>query len=284
MRDSATSFALAESVFELAAHLLGEKVEPAADGAAVAQKRASRGDMRRQPVELLAHVGLGREDDGLLVEPVGIERRRGAEERRDLRLELCPDGLGPARRRGFDRSDEPFHRLELPGEDARQRPAFGAPRLGERRDGARDAGLERVGKLGARRRVALVLDLDDAAHGKQPVDGGRLDAGRQLQAADGIEERGEHLLVEAHPRRGRAARDRQVELALAAGEGLLDLPARILADGVETGRIAQPHVEPAAVDGFQLPGPLRRPAHPRLAGKPRHARDRHDAPPERRGP
>ena len=284
MRDSATSFALAESVFELAAHLLGEKVEPAADGAAVAQKRAGRGDMRRQPVELLAHVGLGRQDDGLLVEPVGIERRRGAEEGRDLRLELCPDGLDPARRRGFDCRDEPFHRLELPGEDTRQRPSLGAPRLGERRDGARDAGLEGVGKLGARRLVGLVLDLDDAAHGKQPVHGGRLHPGRQLLAADGIEERRKHLLVEAHPRRGRAARDGQVELALAAGEGLLDLPARILADGVETGRIAQPHVEPAAVDGFQLPGPLRRPAHPRLAGKSRHARDRHDAPPERRGP
>ena len=80
--------------------------------------------------------------------------------------------------------------VELPGEDARQRPAFGAPRLGKRRDGARDAGLERVGELGrCAARVALVLDLDDAAHGKQPVDGGRLDAGRQLQAADGIEQR-----------------------------------------------------------------------------------------------
>ena len=137
----------------LAAEFLGEEIEPAADGAAVAQKRARRGDMRRQPVELLAHVGLGREHHGLLVQPVGIERRRGVEQRGDLRLELAR--TASARRAGAVSiaADEPFHRLELPGEDARQRPSFGAPRLGERRDGARDAGLERVGKLGTRRRV-----------------------------------------------------------------------------------------------------------------------------------
>jgi hypothetical protein len=58
-----------------AIELLGEEVEPASDRAAVADQPLRLRDVRRQPVDLLADVGLAGDQDRLLVQPVGIETR-----------------------------------------------------------------------------------------------------------------------------------------------------------------------------------------------------------------
>ena len=81
---SSTSFALAHKRVRFAVELLRQKVEPAADRAAVGDQLLRLRDMRGEPVELLADVGLGGEQDRLLVQPVGIEALRGLEQRRHL--------------------------------------------------------------------------------------------------------------------------------------------------------------------------------------------------------
>ena len=57
--------------------------------------------MRGQTVELLADVGLGGEQDRLLVQPVGVETLRGFEQSRDLFGEPRLDRLGLAPGRGL---------------------------------------------------------------------------------------------------------------------------------------------------------------------------------------
>jgi hypothetical protein len=47
--------------------LLGQEIEPPANGAALVDQRPGGGDMGLQPVELLTDVGFGREQDRLLV-------------------------------------------------------------------------------------------------------------------------------------------------------------------------------------------------------------------------
>ena len=61
-----------------AVELLRQKIELAADRAAVGEQLARLRDMRGEPVELLADVGLGGEQDRLLMQPVGIEALRGS--------------------------------------------------------------------------------------------------------------------------------------------------------------------------------------------------------------
>src|SRR6478672_1021276 len=75
----------------LAIELLRQKIEPATDGAAVCDQPFGLFDMRGKPVELLADVGLARDQDRLLMQPVRIESIRCVEQRRDLFGDPRPD-------------------------------------------------------------------------------------------------------------------------------------------------------------------------------------------------
>ena len=78
---SSTSFDLAHSVLDSRLSSWRQKVELAPDRAAVGDQLLRLRDMRGEPVEFLADVGLGGDQDRLLVQPVGIEavaRRRAA--------------------------------------------------------------------------------------------------------------------------------------------------------------------------------------------------------------
>ncbi len=63
---------------------LRQKVELATDRTAVRQEFLRLRDMRNKTVELLADIGFGSKQDGLLVEPIRIEALRCLEQRRHL--------------------------------------------------------------------------------------------------------------------------------------------------------------------------------------------------------
>ena len=100
---SSRSLALEHKRIRFAVELLGQKVELAPDRAAVGDQLLGLRDMRREPVELLADVDLGGEQDRLLVQPVGVEALRGFQQRRHLLGQPRLDRLGLASRRGARR-------------------------------------------------------------------------------------------------------------------------------------------------------------------------------------
>ena len=61
--------------------LLRQKVELAADRAAIRQELLRLRDMRNKTVELLADIGFGSKQDGLLIEPIRIETLGSLEQR-----------------------------------------------------------------------------------------------------------------------------------------------------------------------------------------------------------
>ena len=69
---------------DLAVELLRQEIEPPSDCPALAYHLAGLRHMGCDAVELLADVGLGRDQQRLLVEAVGIESVGGLEQRRDL--------------------------------------------------------------------------------------------------------------------------------------------------------------------------------------------------------
>ena len=60
--------------------LLREEIEPPAHRTAVGDQALGLRDVRSEPVELLADVGLAGDQDRLLVQPIGIEATGGFEQ------------------------------------------------------------------------------------------------------------------------------------------------------------------------------------------------------------
>src|SRR5271163_2577282 len=83
LRREADVIGLGAEGARLARKLLGEEIEPPSDRPAPVDQRPSGSDMGLEPVELLANVGLGREQDRLLVKAVLIEAARGPHQRFD---------------------------------------------------------------------------------------------------------------------------------------------------------------------------------------------------------
>ena len=84
-----------------AVELLRQEVELAPDRAAGIDQPARLRHMGDEPVELLADVGLGGDQDRLLMQAVGIEAGRGLEQRADLLGEPRLDRFRAAAGRGF---------------------------------------------------------------------------------------------------------------------------------------------------------------------------------------
>ena len=83
LRGQAHVIGLGAEGARLPPQLLGEEIEPPSDRPAPVDQRPSGGDMGLEPVELLADVGLGREQDRLLVEAVLVEGAGRRHERCD---------------------------------------------------------------------------------------------------------------------------------------------------------------------------------------------------------
>ena len=118
----------------LAAELLGEEIEPPADRPALVDEGAGGGDMRLQPVELLADVRPGGDEDRLLVQPVLVEAARDLHQRRDAFGEPRLDRLGPPRRIRVGGERQPFDRVEPLAQEESQRLALASSGLAERRE------------------------------------------------------------------------------------------------------------------------------------------------------
>ncbi len=84
-----------------------------------------------QAVKLLAHVGLGRNHDRFLMQPVGIEPFRLGEQRGDLIGEPRANGVRPAPRRTLGALGQRGYFVKPERQHAAQRGAFAAAHLGE---------------------------------------------------------------------------------------------------------------------------------------------------------
>src|SRR5690349_1374650 len=75
----------------LAVEFLAEEIELAPDRAPFGDEIARRRDMRGEPVQFLAHVGLAGEDRGFLSQAVLIERVEALQQLGELLLHFLPD-------------------------------------------------------------------------------------------------------------------------------------------------------------------------------------------------
>jgi len=136
--------------------------------------------MGAQAVELLANVGLGRQQHGLLVQPLRIERGTRLAQAGELLGQASGDGLRRPRRRACGALDQAPDGGELPRDDAFQPFALREPRSeesGQRQPKPRE---KRLGQIRSRSLVVLPFHhLDDAAHGEQRIEA------RGLEASDG---------------------------------------------------------------------------------------------------
>ena len=144
IRDRATSFALAQSVFASRPNSWARKSSRRPTAPLAVRSSRAAATWAPQTVELLADVGARGDQHRLLVEARRVEALSRVEKRRNLRLEPRPDGLrltGGARLRLVD---EPRHRDEMALDDSRERPSLAPPRFLQGCDHAAGRGAEVV--------------------------------------------------------------------------------------------------------------------------------------------
>ena len=124
----------------LAAEFLREKIEFAPDRPALGKEGSGRLHMRSKPVELLADISARRDENRLLMKPIGIEPGLAIDQLGDLGFQTGPDGIGLARRRGFRLVDE-----------GRQPTRVAAKDRGERLPSLKRMALKELGQRGRRR-------------------------------------------------------------------------------------------------------------------------------------
>ena len=128
-----------------------------------------------EAIDLLANVGLVGEQDGLLVEAVGIEGRRGIEKRGDLLGKARADGIGGARRRRFGRADEPLDIVQPGAKDRGDGVAFPPADDHQVGKGFRQVSQDQFRQPLARLLVRLhVRGLHDPADGQDAIERRRL--------------------------------------------------------------------------------------------------------------
>ena len=235
--------------------------------------------MRREAIKLLAHVGLDRDQDRFLMQPVRIEALGLRQERRDLLGEAYPDRLrAPAGRElGALRQRGNFAKPRR--QDPSERHAFAAAHLPERGDDAGEA-LDRR-RLGGATLLLTFLGLADlhyAFEREQAVERGRRGFDARRKRLRRRQDCLEHCCIDAHDRQRAAPLHGQVRLNRPARQAFRSAGTYRRLDRVPTGRQAQPQIEPLAVDRFDLPGPGIGAACAMAASKSGHARQRHGTP------
>ena len=184
IRDSETSFALAQSVFASRPNSCARKSRRRpTDRRRRPAARAPPSTWARKAIQFLADVRARGDQHRLLVQPVRIERRPAVERvAAIIASSRARDRLGLSRRRRFGFADEALDRVDLAGADCRRGPApsRAAGRL-HRLDKARDPG--RADRRPERRRGRdrrSSSTFHDAAHREQAVErgAGLTEAGR----------------------------------------------------------------------------------------------------------
>ena len=276
---SSTSFALAHKVFDSRLSSCDRKSSLRPTGPPSAEQLAGLRHVGGEAVKLLADVGLGREQDRLLVQAVGIEPLRCFEQGRDLLGEPRLDRLGLAAGRRF-RARRQFGDLTEPlRQHMAERRAFGAAHLLEAFQRLHKARDDRG--FGGLSLALLFLGLDHIHHTferKDAVEGWRRGFGFAIEVLEGRQHGREHRLVDPRHRRDALAAYRQVCKYRAARQRLRGGVAHRHFNGVPPGRQAELEIKPLGVDRFELPGPgigAGNTVAPREAG---HARQRHRVP------
>ena len=226
--------------------------------------------MRDQPVELLADIGLGRQQCSLHAEARLVEAVGGVEQQPDLVAQTLADGDNVPRRVGFGLPRQRFDAVEMAAQDRIELSTLVATRLfkvGKRCiEGGKD---DRVG--GGAHLVGLQYlgRVQHAAQGKQAVRTGRCDAELLDQAPGKPGENLQEFHVDDGLRLLAGMHDAQRRLQIAARKPLLHRLARRLFDSLEPGRQAQARLKALSVDGFDFPRdrrPVQLRACPREAG------------------
>ena len=184
--------------------------------------------------------------------------------------------LRPACRRRLRARNQRRDLVEPRGEDAAERVALAPAHLDEVGKHLPKA-CDHRGLDGAALVLALlgVDDIDHAFDVEKPVEPRtlRIDAAGQL--LDRSEDRGEHVLIDAHLSRRASPIDGERRIDGAAREHVGGLRAHRRLDGVPARRRAQPQVEPLGIDRLDLPGPGVAGGLAVGAGKPGHTRQCH---------
>ena len=233
---------------------LRQKVESTADrpsGRAEARVRPPHGP---QPVDLLAHVGSGREDRRLLVQPVGVEPLIRREQLLHLRAHALADRLDAPRRIGLRARDEVGDGVEPRRENVGQRPPLGMAHLAQTVDRLTEGiGDRPLARLAAFVVVRTLGDVDDALDGEETVGRGRARMAVGDETAGQRQHLLQHRLVDDEGRLVLLPAKLQAGLDVAAGEGLAGTASDRRLDRLEARRQTQAQVEALAVDRAQFP-------------------------------
>ena len=200
---------------------MGEKIEPSADRAALLDEMLRLRDMRGEAVELFAHIGLGRDHDRFLMQPVRIETLGLRKQCRNLLGKPRADGVGAPARRPLGASRERGDFAKPRRQDAAERSALMTAHLAERADRLGEAFDHR--RLGAAPLLVALLgiaDLDHAFEREQAVKRRRRRFHLRRDLPHRRQQRLKHRGIDAHHRRRAAAFDRQVGLNRSAAQRL----------------------------------------------------------------
>ncbi len=205
-------------------------------------------------VELLADIGLGGDHDRFLIEAIRVEAIGGLQQGCNLFGQSRPDRFRLAAGRGLGLLRQLLDLVHALVENLPERDALAAPHL----DQIGQRLLESHGR-GFFGRLVLGLvafgfdDLDDALDAEQAVDAGRHRVDPAGEMARHLDDRVEHILIDADGRDRVGALDVQIGVHRAARQ---HLAGALLGEGLQfipTGRQPQAQIEAFGVDRFQFP-------------------------------
>jgi hypothetical protein len=233
-------------------------------------------------IQFFTHVGLGRDQDRFLMQPVGIEAIGLRQQRGDLFGEPRANRLRPTPGRQFGSLAKRGNFAETRPQQAAKRHPLAFAHLGKRAEHFSKAANHRgFGNAPVLFALLGVADLHHTLERQQTIERRR----RRLDAPREFSRRREHSLkygcVNPHDGRYAAAFDRQVCVNGPARQPLGGAGANRGFDRIPTRRHTKAQVETLAVDRLDLPGPGIRAAHSVAASKSRHARQRHENGPRR---
>ena len=219
---SSTSFALAHSVLTSRLSSCARKSSRRPTGAALGDQLARLRDMRGEPVELLADVGLGGEQERLLMQPVGVEAVGGVEQRRDLLGEPRLDRLRLAAGRGFGARGQRRDLVEPRRQDLaeRRRPRAGASSTSSASASSKPRRSPPSAAWRSSSRSSCSITSITPLSARMPSSVGGAASTLPASCSQRREHRGEHRLVDPHDRRHAFALDGEVGVDGAARQRL----------------------------------------------------------------
>src|SRR5262245_14442289 len=218
--------------------------------------------MRLEAIEFLAHVGLGRQQNRLLVESIGVKAGAGLEQCCKLIAEPLADRVSPTPRHHIGPFDEGGHLTESLVQHPPERFALMSPHLRETAERRIEAGQHR--SLCTAPLIFAFLRIDDFNHAFDAQDSvkprrfGRDPAGEVLQRRQDCRE---HVFVDPHYWCDALAGNSERSLQRSACEFFGRPRAYRYLDRVPSRRQSQPQIQVLGIHRFYFPSP-------RIGGRP----------------